>query len=30
MLDELAVLRPPMVQALDKLKDIPTDVEPVR
>src|SRR5580700_8731385 len=30
MLGELAVLRPPMVQALDKLKDIPTDIEPVR
>ncbi len=30
MLDELAVLRPPLVEALDKLKDIPTDIEPVR
>ena len=30
MLDELGVLRPPMKQALDKLTDIPTDIEPVR
>ena len=30
MLDELAVLRPPMQQALDRLKDIPTDIEPIR
>jgi len=30
MLDELGVLRPPMEQALGKLKDIPTDIEPVR
>ncbi len=30
MLDELGVLRPPLVQALAKLKDIPTDIEPVR
>src|SRR6266404_1110370 len=30
MLDEMAVLRPPLAQALDKLKDIPTDIEPVR
>jgi hypothetical protein len=30
MLDELGVLRPPMVQALAKLSDIPTDIEPVR
>jgi hypothetical protein len=30
MLADLAVLRPPMVQALDRLKDIPTDIEPVR
>ncbi|MEO7650877.1 MAG: hypothetical protein ABIZ80_10460, partial [Bryobacteraceae bacterium] len=29
MLDELGVLRPPMVKALDKLRDIPTDIEPV-
>ena len=30
MLDELGVIRPPLAQALDKLKDIPTDIEPVR
>jgi hypothetical protein len=30
MLDELGVLRPPMQKALDQLKDIPTDIEPVR
>lgn len=30
MLDTLAVLRPPMKQALDRMTDIPTDVEPVR
>ena len=30
MLADLGVLRPPMVQALDKLKDIPVDIEPVR
>ncbi len=30
MLDELAVIRPPLARALDKLKDIPTDIEPVR
>jgi len=30
MLDTLAVLRPPLVQALGKLKDLPTDIEPVR
>ena len=30
MLADLAVLRPSMVQALDRLKDIPTDIEPVR
>jgi hypothetical protein len=30
MLNELGVLRPPMVHALDKLKDIPVDIEPVR
>ena len=30
MLDELGVLRPPMAHALDQLKDIPTDIEPVR
>ena len=30
MLDELGVIRPPMAQALDKLKDMPTDIEPIR
>jgi hypothetical protein len=30
MLDELGVLRPPMEQALKKLADLPTDIEPVR
>jgi hypothetical protein len=30
MLDEMGVLRPAMTQALEKLKDIPTDIEPVR
>jgi len=30
MLDELGVLRPPMQKALDRLKDIPVDIEPVR
>jgi len=30
MLDELGVLRPPMQRALDKLKDLPTDIEPIR
>jgi len=30
MLDELGVLRPPLQKALDKLTDIPTDLEPVR
>jgi hypothetical protein len=29
MLDELGVLRPPVQQALAKLTDIPTDIEPV-
>ena len=29
MLDTLAVIRPPMQQALDKLKDVPVDIEPV-
>jgi hypothetical protein len=28
MLDELAVVRPPVQKALDSLKDIPTDIEP--
>ncbi len=30
MLDELGVLRPPMQHALDRLTDLPTDIEPVR
>jgi hypothetical protein len=30
MLDKLAVLRPPLAAALEKLKDIPTDIEPIR
>jgi hypothetical protein len=30
MLDELGVLRPPMERALEKLKDIPVDIEPIR
>ena len=30
MLDELGVIRPPMAHALDKLKDLPTDIEPIR
>lgn len=30
MLDDLGVLRPPLQRALDKLKDLPTDIEPVR
>ena len=29
MLDELGVLRPELAKALDSLKDIPTDIEPV-
>jgi hypothetical protein len=29
MLDKLAVIRPPMQQALDKLKDVPVDIEPI-
>jgi len=29
MLDELGVLRPDLAAALDRLKDIPTDIEPV-
>lgn len=29
MLTELAVIRPPMQKALDKLSDIPTDIEPI-
>lgn len=30
MLDELGVIRPPLARALDKLKEIPTDIEPIR
>jgi hypothetical protein len=30
MLDDLGVIRPPLAKALDKLKDIPTDIEPIR
>jgi hypothetical protein len=30
MLDELGVIRPGMEKALEKLKDLPTDIEPVR
>lgn len=30
MLDELGVIRPELAKALDKLKDLPTDIEPVR
>ncbi len=29
MLDKFALIRPPMQQALDKLKDVPVDIEPV-
>ena len=29
-LDELGVIRPALARALDKLKDLPTDIEPVR
>ncbi|HEX6046088.1 MAG TPA: hypothetical protein VFZ22_16465 [Pyrinomonadaceae bacterium] len=29
MLDTLAVIRPPMQQALDRLKDVPVDIQPV-
>lgn len=29
MLDKFAVIRPPMQQALDKLRDVPVDIEPV-
>jgi hypothetical protein len=28
MLDTLAVVRPPMQRALERLKDIPTDIDP--
>ena len=30
MLGELGILRPAMQHALERLKDIPTDIEPVR
>jgi hypothetical protein len=30
MLDELGVIRPAMEKSLEKLKDLPTDIEPVR
>jgi hypothetical protein len=30
MLDELGVLRPGMERALERLKDIPTDIEPIQ
>lgn len=29
MLDKYAVIRPPMQQALDRLKDVPVDIEPI-
>jgi hypothetical protein len=29
LLDKFAVIRPPMQQALDRLKDVPVDIEPV-
>lgn len=29
MLDKYAVIRPPMQKALDRLKDVPTDIEPI-
>ena len=29
ILDKFAVIRPPMQQAMDKLKDVPVDIEPV-
>jgi hypothetical protein len=29
LLDKFAVIRPPMQQALDKLKDVPVDIEPI-
>ncbi len=29
MLDKYAVVRPPMQQALDRLKDVPVDIEPI-
>jgi hypothetical protein len=30
MLDELGVIRPALQKALDRLQDIPTDIEPIR
>jgi hypothetical protein len=30
MLDELGIIRPALEKALDRLKDIPTDIEPIR
>jgi hypothetical protein len=30
MLDDLGVIRSPLARALEKLKDIPTDIEPIR
>jgi len=30
MLDELGIIRPALQKALDRLKDIPTDIEPIR
>ncbi len=30
MLDQMSVLRPPLQKTLDRLKDIPTDIEPIR
>jgi len=29
ILDKFALIRPPMQQALDKLKDVPVDIEPI-
>ena len=29
MLDKYAIIRPPMQQALDRLKDVPVDIEPI-
>jgi hypothetical protein len=29
LLDTLAIIRPPMQKALDRLKDLPTDIDPV-
>ena len=29
ILDKFALIRPPMQQALDRLKDVPVDIEPV-